>query len=153
MLLLLRKGDDNVAADARHTLDTFDLGPVVEAQSRGRRWVVALARIELWSSHTGRHRGDLAGLWVEFPGGGKPRLRAVRWPRLLEYLWVKMDGQPVLVPASTWDRAKPSLLVVPLLVHLQVRFSATRRPAMMYGTTCGLNAAKAALSHHGRCFR
>ena len=35
-LLLLLEGDDNVAADTRHTLDALDLGPVVEAQPGGR---------------------------------------------------------------------------------------------------------------------
>ena len=34
--------------------------------------------------------------------GGKPHLRAVRWPRLLEYLSGGLDGRPVLAPASTW---------------------------------------------------
>ena len=42
--------------------------------------------------------------------GGKPSLRVVRWPRLLEHLSGKLDGQPVLVPVSTWDQAKRSLL-------------------------------------------
>ena len=35
----------------------------------------------------------------------------------------------------------------------EVRFSATMRPTMMYGKTSGLNAVKAAVSHHGRFFR
>ena len=43
-------------------------------------------------------------------GGGKPHLRAVRWPRLLEYLSGGLDGPPVLTPTSTWDEAKQSLL-------------------------------------------
>ena len=43
--------------------------------------------------------------------------------------------------------------VVPLLVHWQVRFSATMGPARMYGRICGLNAVKVAVSHHGRCSR
>ena len=42
--------------------------------------------------------------------GGKPSLRAVRWPRLLEYLSGGLGGQPVLIPASTWDQAKHRLL-------------------------------------------
>ena len=42
--------------------------------------------------------------------GGKPRLQAVRWPRLLEYLSGGLDRQPVLAPTSTWDQAKRSLL-------------------------------------------
>ena len=40
--------------------------------------------------------------------------------------------------------------VQPLLVHWWVRFSATMRPAIMHGRTCGLNAPKAAVSHHRR---
>ena len=35
VLLSLPDGDDNASADTRHTLDTLDLGPVVEAQSSG----------------------------------------------------------------------------------------------------------------------
>ena len=31
--------------------------------------------------------------------GGKPRLRAVRWPRLLKYLSGGLDGQRVLTRA------------------------------------------------------
>ena len=38
--------------------------------------------------------------------GGKPSLRAVRWPRLFEYLSGRLDGQLALTPASTWDKAK-----------------------------------------------
>ena len=41
---------------------------------------------------------------------GKQSLRVVRWPRLLEHLSGKLDGQPVLVPVSTWDQARRSLL-------------------------------------------
>ena len=33
--LSLPDGDDNASADARHILDTLDLEPVMEAQSRG----------------------------------------------------------------------------------------------------------------------
>ena len=42
--------------------------------------------------------------------GGKPSLRALRWPRLLEYLSGGLHGQPLLTPASTCDQAKQSLL-------------------------------------------
>ena len=42
--------------------------------------------------------------------------------------------------------------VLPVLVHWHVRFSATMRPAMMYGRTCGLNAVKEAASQQGPCF-
>ena len=54
-------------------------------------------------------------------------------------------------PRGAW-RSRAYLVVLPL-VRWRVRFSATMRPAMMYGRTCGLNAVKAAVSHHGRYFR
>ena len=40
----LPDGDDNASADARHTLDTLDLEPAVEAQSRGQQLVIASAQ-------------------------------------------------------------------------------------------------------------
>ena len=56
-------------------------------------------------------------------------------------------------PSSTWDRRSRAYSAVPPLVHWRMRFSATMRPAMTYGRTCGLNAAKAAVSYHGQYFR
>ena len=44
MLLSLPQGDDNVAADACHTLDALGLEPVVEARSGGQRMVIASAQ-------------------------------------------------------------------------------------------------------------
>ena len=32
---------------------------------------------------------------MEAPGGGKLSLKVVRWPRLLEHLSGKLDGQPI----------------------------------------------------------
>ena len=43
VLLSLPDGDDNASVDARHTLDTLDLQPVVEAQFGGQRLVIASA--------------------------------------------------------------------------------------------------------------
>ena len=91
VLLSLSQGDDNVAADVRHTLDALDLGPVVEAQSGGQRLVVASAR------SPGQARMDVIGEIVQDYGWrllaeGKPSLWVVRWPRLLEYLSGKLDG-------------------------------------------------------------
>ena len=40
---------------------------------------------------------------------GKQSLKVVRWPRLLQHLLGKLDGQSVLVPVSTWDKARRSL--------------------------------------------
>ena len=40
----LPEGDNHVAADARHTLDTLGLTAVVEARARGQRLVLASAR-------------------------------------------------------------------------------------------------------------
>ena len=107
--LSLPDGDDNVAAGARHTLDTLDLGPVVEVQSGGQRLVIASAQSP---SQAGV---DVIVEIVQDYGwrllaGGNPFLQAVRWPRLLEYLSGELDGQPVLTPASTWDQAKQTLL-------------------------------------------
>ena len=44
VLLSLPEGDENVAADTRHTLDALGLEPVVEAPSGGHRMVIASAR-------------------------------------------------------------------------------------------------------------
>ena len=43
-MFFLPEGDDNVAADARHTLDTPGLAAVVEARTGGQRLVLASAR-------------------------------------------------------------------------------------------------------------
>ena len=40
----LPEGDNNVAADARHTLDTLGLAAVVETRTGGQRLVLAYAR-------------------------------------------------------------------------------------------------------------
>ena len=108
MLLSLPDGDYHASADARHTLDTLDLEPVSEAQSGGQQLVIASAEspsqagvdvvVEIAQDYGWR-----------LLAGGKPRLRAVRWPRLLEYLSGGLDGQPVLTSTSTWDYAKQSL--------------------------------------------
>ena len=109
VLLLLPDGDDNASADARHTLDTLDLEPVVEAQSRGQRLVIASTQCPCQAGV------DVIVKIVQDYGwrllaGGKPRLRAVPWPRLFEYLSGGLDGQPVLTPTSTWAQVKRSLL-------------------------------------------
>ena len=109
VLLSLPEGDDNASTDARPTMDALDLEPVVEAQSGGQQLVIASAQSP---SQAGV---DVIVEIVQDYGwrllaGGKPRLRALRWPRLLEYLLGGLDGQPVLTPTSTWDQAKQSLL-------------------------------------------
>ena len=38
VLLSLPEGDDNASVNARRTLDTLDLEPLLEAQSRGSDW-------------------------------------------------------------------------------------------------------------------
>ena len=43
-LFSLSEGDDNVAADARHTIDALGMKAVVEARSGGKRMVLASAR-------------------------------------------------------------------------------------------------------------
>ena len=109
VLLSLPNGDDNASADACQTLDVLDLKPVAEAKSRGQQLVIASApcpsqaRVDVIVKIAHDYGWRLLA-------GGKPRLRAVRWPRLLEYLLERLDGQPVLALVSTWDRAKRSLL-------------------------------------------
>ena len=44
VLLSLPEGDQNLAADASHTLDALTLGAVVEAQSGEQRMVIASRR-------------------------------------------------------------------------------------------------------------
>ena len=44
VLLSLPEGDDNVATEARHTIDALGLGAVVEARSGEQRMVIAYAR-------------------------------------------------------------------------------------------------------------
>ena len=109
VLLSLPEGDDNVAADARHTLDALGLEPVVEVRSGGQCMVIPSAR----SPGPGGLDvlGEIAqGYGWKLLASGEQSLRVVRWPRLLEHLSGKLDGQPVLVPVSTWDQARRSLL-------------------------------------------
>ena len=109
VLLSLPEGDDNVAADARHTLGDLSLEAVVEARSGGPRMVTASAR-------------GLGPAWVDVIGevvqdygwkllaSGKQSLTVVRWPRLLERLSRTSDGRRVLDPVSTWDEVRRSPL-------------------------------------------
>ena len=72
VLLLLPVGDDNVAADTRHTLDTLDLRPVVaSAGSPSQAGVHVIGEI-------------VQDYGWRLLAGGKLSIRAVRWPRLLE---------------------------------------------------------------------
>ena len=105
----LPEGDDNVAADARHTLDTLGLAAVVEARSGGQRLVRACAR------GPGLDGVDVIGEIVRDYGWellthGTRSPKVARWPRLLESLPVMSNGQPILRPVSTWDDARHSLL-------------------------------------------
>ena len=105
----LPEGDDNVAADARHTLDTLGLAAVVEARSGGQRLVLASAR------GPGLDGVDVIGEIVRDYGWellthGTRSPKVARWPRLLESLPVMSHGHPILRPVSTWDEARRSLL-------------------------------------------
>ena len=105
----LPEGDDHVATDARHTLDTLGLAAVVEARARGRRLVLASAR------GPGLDGVDVIGETVrdygwELRTHGTRSPKVARWPRLVESLPVMSNGQPILRPASTWDEARRSLL-------------------------------------------
>ena len=105
----LPEGDDNVAADARHTLDTLGLAAVVEARSGGQRLVLASAR---GPGLDGVHViGEIVrdyGWELLTHGTHSPKV--ARWPRLLESLPVMSNGQPILRPGSTWHEARRTLL-------------------------------------------
>ena len=105
----LPEGDDNVAADARHTLDTLGLAAVIEAGTGGQRLVLASAR------GRGLDGVDVAGEIVRDYGWellthGTHSPKVARWPRLLESLPVMSNGQRILRPVSTWDATRSSLL-------------------------------------------
>ena len=105
----LPEGDDNVAADARHTLDTLGLAAVVEARLGGQRLALASARgPRLNGLHViGEIVQDYG--W-ELPTHGTHSHKVARWPRLLESLPMMSNGQPILRPVSTWEEARRSLL-------------------------------------------
>ena len=116
--LSLPDGDDSVAADARHTMDALSPEALVEARSGGQRMVIMSAR------GPGPAGVDIIEEVVQDYGwkllaSGKPRLRAVRWRRLLECLSGTLDGRPVLDPVFTWDDARrgEACFVVPQHVH------------------------------------
>ena len=105
----LLEGDDNVAADARHTLDTLGLAAVVEGRTGGQRLVLAPAR------GPGLDGVDVIGEIVRDYGWellthGTRSPKVARWPRLVESLPVMSNGQPILRPVSRWDEARRSLL-------------------------------------------
>ena len=59
----LPEGDDNVAADARHTIDALGLKAVVKARSGGQCMVLASARAQGWPElmSSGRSCKTMAG--------------------------------------------------------------------------------------------
>ena len=105
----LPEGDNHVAADARHTLDTLGLAAVVEARAGGQRLVLASTR------GPGLGGVDVIGEIMRDYGWellthGTRSPKVARWPRLLESLPMMPNGQPILRPVSTWDEARRSLL-------------------------------------------
>ena len=104
----LPEGDDHVAADARHTLDTLGLEAVIEARAGGQRLVLASARgpEQDGVDVIGEVLGDYG--WELLAHGTRSPMVA-RWPRLLESLPEMPDGRPILRPVSTWEEARRSL--------------------------------------------
>ena len=100
----LPEGDDHVAADARHTLDTLGLAAVIEARAGGQRLVLASAK------GPGQDGVDVIGEVLRDYGWELLAHGTHRWPRLLESLPVMPDGRPILRPVSTWEEARRSLL-------------------------------------------
>ena len=108
-LFSLPQGDDNVAADDRHTLDALGLAAVVQARSGGQRLVLASTR------GPGLAGVDVMREIVQDYGWkllthGSHSHNVLRWPRLLESLPMMSNGQPILSPVSTWEEARRSLL-------------------------------------------
>ena len=66
VLLSMPEGDDNMIADACHTLDALGLRPVVEAWLGGQRMVIVSAP-EPRTGQVACRQGDRAGLWMEAP--------------------------------------------------------------------------------------
>ena len=107
-LFSLPEGDDNVAADARHTMDDLGLKAVVEPRSGGQRMVLASAR------GPGLARVDVIGEMVQNYGwelltNSARSLKVARWPRLVESLPMMSNGQPILGPVTTWEEARRDL--------------------------------------------
>ena len=108
-MVSLPEGDEHVAADARHTLDTLGLEAVVEARAGGQRLVLAS------TGGPGRDGVDVIGEILrdygwELLAHGTRSPKVARWPRLLESLPMLSDGRPLLRPVSTWEDARRSLL-------------------------------------------
>ena len=105
----LPQGDDHVAADARHYLDTLGLAAVIEARAGGQRLVLASAR------GPGQDGVDAIGEVLRDYGWqllahGTHSPKVARCPRLIAGLPVMPDGRPILRPVSTWEEARRSLL-------------------------------------------
>ena len=105
----LQEGDDHVAADARHTLDTLGLAAVIEARAGGQRLVLASAR------GPGQDGVDvikeiLRDYDWEHLAHGTHSPKVARWPGLIAGLPVMPDGRLILRPVSTWEEERRSLL-------------------------------------------
>ena len=106
-IISVHEGDDHVAADARHSLDTLGLAAVVEARAGGQRLVLASARapgldvVDVIGEIMRDYGWELLTHDTRSP-------KVARWPRLLESLPVMPNGQPILRPVSTWDEARRS---------------------------------------------
>ena len=105
----LPEGDDHVAADARHTLDTLGLAAVIEARAGGQRLVLESAR------GPGQDRVDvieevLRDYGWELLAHGTHSPKVARWPRLIAGLPVLPDRRLILRPVSTSEEARRSLL-------------------------------------------
>ena len=105
----LPEGDNHVAADARHTLDTLGLAAFIEARAGGQRLVLASAR---GPGQDGVHViGEvLRDYGWELLAHGTHSPIVARWPRLIAGQPVMPDGRPILRPVSTWEEARRGLL-------------------------------------------
>ena len=146
----LPEGDDNVAADARHTLDTLGLAAGVEARTGGQRLVLASAR------GPGLDGVDVIGEIVRDYGWellthGTRSPKVPRWPRLLESLPMMSDGQAILARCPRGMKRGAACSAVPLHAQWRVLCSASRKRAVMCGRTCGRSAVMMVASRRGPC--
>ena len=147
----LPEGDNHVAADALHTLDTLGLAAVIEARAGGQRLVLASAR------GPGQDGVDVIGEVLrdygwELLAHGTHSPKVARWPRLLESLLVMPDGRPILRPVSTGRKRGAAPSVVPRHTHWRLLCSYSRTRAAMYGRTCVRSVVMVAAFRRGLCF-
>ena len=148
----LPEGDDDVAADARHTLDTLGLAAVIEAWAGGQRLVLASAR--------GPGQDGVDVIWEvlrdygwELLAHGTHSPKVARWPQPIAGLPVMPDGRPILHRCPRGRKRGAAYSVLAQHARWRVLCSDSRTHAAMYGRTCGRSVVIVAAIRRGLCFR